>query len=94
MQITICPICGSNQIKSLSGKMTFKTPQGEITIPKVPRQCCSNCSEQFFDHESNKVLDRYRGKRSKIYTYVEPTTSLVVGEDSEGKKYRRHRSTR
>ncbi len=63
MKILICPICGSDQIKAVTGKMTFKTSKGEVTIPKVPRQRCANCGEQFFDHEANKVLDRYRGKR-------------------------------
>jgi YgiT-type zinc finger domain-containing protein len=94
MQIIICPICGSNQIKPLSGRMVFKTPQGEITIPKVPRQRCNNCGEQFFDHESNKVLDRYRGKRAKVYKYAEPNSPLIVSEDDSGKKYSRRKSTR
>jgi len=64
MKILICPICGSDQIKAVSGSMTFKTPKGEVSIPKVSRQQCTNCGEQFFDHESNVILDRYRGKQS------------------------------
>lgn len=65
MKISTCPICGSHQIKKVTGKMTFKTPTGKVTIPKVPRQRCANCGEQFFDHEANKVLDRYREKTRK-----------------------------
>jgi len=64
MKILICPICGSDHIKAVSGSMTFKTPKGEVSIPKVSRQQCANCGEQFFDHESNVILDRYRGKQS------------------------------
>jgi len=63
MRISICPICGSNQIKAVNGKMTFKTPKGEISIPRVPRQQCDNCGEQFFDHAANAILDRYRGEQ-------------------------------
>lgn len=94
MEITICPICGSNQINSISGKMVFKTAEGEITIPKVPRQRCSNCSEEFFDHEANKVLDRHRGKKARIYKYAEPNIPMAVSEDDSGKKYNRRKPTR
>ncbi len=61
MKISICPICDSDQIINVEGKITFETPSGEVTIPKVLRQHCSNCGEEFFDHECNMILDRYRG---------------------------------
>lgn len=81
MKISICPICGSDQIKTVVGKMTFETSSGQVTIPKVPRQRCANCSEQFFDHESNMILDRYRGitKASKIEPMVE-TKKFEISE--------------
>jgi hypothetical protein len=42
--------------------MSFQTPEGKIVIPKITRQKCDNCGEEFFDHDPNKVLDQYRGR--------------------------------
>jgi YgiT-type zinc finger domain-containing protein len=62
MKINDCPMCGSKKLKVVSGKMVFQTPQGNVAIPRVTRQRCESCGEQFFDHESNKVLEQYRGR--------------------------------
>lgn len=66
MKITICPICDSNKIRTVTGEISFQTPDGKIVIPKITRQKCYDCGEEFFDHEANKVLDRYRGKMVQI----------------------------
>jgi YgiT-type zinc finger domain-containing protein len=62
MKLTICPICDSSKIKTVTSKMSFQTPDGEIVIPKITRQKCETCGEEFFDHEANEVLDQYRGR--------------------------------
>lgn len=62
MKLTICPICDSSKIKTVTSKMSFQTCDGEVVIPKITRQKCENCGEEFFDHEANKVLDQYRGR--------------------------------
>jgi len=54
--------------------MIFKTPKGEISIPRVPRQQCDNCGEQFFDHAANEILDRYRGEQP---LRVRPKTDIT-----------------
>jgi DNA-directed RNA polymerase subunit RPC12/RpoP len=61
--------------------MSFETQKGKVTIPKVPRQRCNNCGEQFFDHESNIVLDRYRGKiKTKEIEPIVETKKFEISE--------------
>ena len=54
-------MCHSDRIKKISGEMKFQTPGGLVTIPQVSRQKCEVCEDEFFDHEANRVLDKYRG---------------------------------
>ncbi len=61
MKLTICPNCASRKIKIIAGTLTFQTPKGAVTIPNVKREKCENCSEEFFDHAANVILDQYRG---------------------------------
>ena len=70
MKLTRCPICESDQLREVSGKLSFQSHAGEVKIPKVTRTKCDTCGEEFFDREANKILDQYRGrsisnKRSK-----------------------------
>jgi hypothetical protein len=31
-----------------------------ISIPRVKRQKCFSCNEEFFDHQANLLIDPYR----------------------------------
>ena len=66
MELSCCPICESNRIKIVKEKISFQTPEGGIVIPNVTRQKCLACDEEFFDHQANLVLDRYRGKKETV----------------------------
>ncbi len=64
MKLSRCPICESERIKVITGELTFQTHEGQTTIPNVKRQKCLSCGEEFFDHQANLVLDRYRCKKA------------------------------
>jgi YgiT-type zinc finger domain-containing protein len=64
MKLTNCPICNSKKLKAITGELSFETAKGSVTIPEITRMRCEVCHEEFFDHEANVILDRYRGKRN------------------------------
>jgi YgiT-type zinc finger domain-containing protein len=64
MKLTYCPNCNSDKLKTVTGELSFETSKGEVKIPEVTRIRCEVCHEEFFDHEANVILDRYRGKRN------------------------------
>jgi YgiT-type zinc finger domain-containing protein len=59
---------GKRKIKLVTGVTgEFKVRVGgrTIVISSVPRQKCSSCGEEYFDRESNAILDRYRKTTDK-----------------------------
>jgi YgiT-type zinc finger domain-containing protein len=60
MELKKCPLCGSNDLVKVTGAFTVPMKKKSILIPRVSRQKCVECGEEFFNHESNRELDRYR----------------------------------
>lgn len=60
MNLTKCPICNSDKLKTVTGELSFETSIGSVKIPEVTRIRCEVCHEEFFDHEANIILDQYR----------------------------------
>jgi len=65
MKLTKCPLCGSEEMGIRTGLYEIEVGGKRISIPHVRRQVCRSCKEEFFDHESNSVLDTYRQTNSR-----------------------------
>lgn len=59
MKLTKCPLCGSKKMRMVRGPFKAATRGGDVTFSSVPRQRCSDCAEEFFGPESNRILDQY-----------------------------------
>lgn len=66
MTLSFCPICESKKLKIVKGEICFQTHKAKIVIPNVTRQKCLDCGEEFFDHQANLILDKYRCKKSPV----------------------------
>ena len=65
MKLTACPLCGATRMRAVSGPYAVEANGKKIDVPRVKRQKCLSCKEEFFDHEPNAVLDAYRQVRAK-----------------------------
>jgi YgiT-type zinc finger domain-containing protein len=55
---THCPLCGSTRIRRVREPVGFGRGRRRVVVRDVPFQRCLACREQFFDHESNLLIDR------------------------------------
>jgi hypothetical protein len=90
-------MCGSSRIVREIGE--FVTHDG-FRIPSIEYERCKNCGEKFYDKEASQAIDnalRVAGrlrKKPKVYKYPEATASMIISEDTGGKKYGKRKSGR
>ena len=60
MELKKCPLCGSNNLLKVTDPFMATLKKKSIIVPRVSRQKCPKCGEEYFNHEANVLLDRYR----------------------------------
>ena len=60
--LTECLVCGSRRVRRVITSFKVEAKGRRITIPRVPRERCADCGEEFFGPEANAILDKYRGR--------------------------------
>lgn len=63
MELKKCPMCGSKSIVWIQTAFVVTVRGRKKRIPRIRRQKCGNCGEEYFDTKANQSLDLYRGKR-------------------------------
>ncbi len=58
-----CLSCGSRNVRWVVGPFNYVAHGKRASIPRVPRERCLDCREEFFGPEANAVLDKHRGRR-------------------------------
>lgn len=59
MKITICPTCGSDEIKRLRRRWTGKVEGKTYTVPALEHHECPHCGEKVYDREAIRKIDAY-----------------------------------
>ena len=59
IKITICPNCGSNQIKKVRRNWTSKLKSQTYTVPNLEYYECPDCDEKVYDREAKQKIESY-----------------------------------
>ena len=57
--ISICPSCGSDQIKRLRRNWTGRFEDQTYVVPKLVYYTCPNCGENVYDREAMQKIEAH-----------------------------------
>ncbi len=90
-------MCGSSRIVREIGE--FVTHDG-FRVPAIEYERCKSCNEKFYDPDASRAIDEALSaagrlkKRPKVYTYQQPSASMVVSEENSQQRYGKRGSKR
>ena len=59
LKITICPTCGSDEIKAVCRDWTSTVHGETYMVPALEFYECPNCGEKLFDREAMRKIEAY-----------------------------------
>ena len=59
IKITICPTCGSDQIKKVKRNWTSKSADKTYIVPSLEYYLCPNCDEKVYDREAMQKIEAH-----------------------------------
>jgi YgiT-type zinc finger domain-containing protein len=67
-KITICPTCGSENIKKVRRNLIGKTGSKTYTVPNLEYYECPTCGEKVYDREAMQKIEAHSPVFSKRQT--------------------------